>query len=90
MSIQVPIFGSILPISLQPIASEKNNRMHSNELAEGYTLISVTIFIDNIWWGDILKLVNFANFSKTDHFLKLNNQLSSKVQQHLKNDFIRL
>ena len=46
VSIQVPIFGSILPISLQQIASEKIYTVHSNELAEGYTLISVTIFID--------------------------------------------
>ena len=46
VSIQVPIFGSILPRSLQQIASEKIYTVHSNELAEGYTLISVTIFID--------------------------------------------
>ena len=46
VSIQVPIFGSILPISLQQIDSEKIYTVHSNEFAGGYTLISVTIFID--------------------------------------------
>ena len=46
VSIQVPIFGSILPISLQQVASEKIYTVHSNELAEGYTLMSVSIFID--------------------------------------------
>ena len=47
----MPIFGSILPISLQQIASEKIYTVHSNELAEGYTLISVTIFIDKYGAG---------------------------------------
>ena len=49
VSIQVPIFVSILPISLQQIASEKIYTVHSNELANGYTLMSLTIFIDKYW-----------------------------------------
>ena len=62
VSIQVPIFGSILPISLQQIASEKIYTVHSNELAESYTLIYVTIFIDKYGGGDILKLFVFLDF----------------------------
>ena len=38
--------------------------VHSNELAESYTLISVTIFIVKYGGGDILKLVIFLIFSK--------------------------
>ena len=54
---------SILPISLQQIAYKKIYAVHSNELAEGYTLIPVTIFIDKYWGGDILKLVDFSRIS---------------------------
>ena len=43
-SYQMPVFVSILPISLQKIAPEKNHELHSNELAKGYTLIPSTIF----------------------------------------------
>ena len=39
-----PFFHSILPISLQKIAHVKKYVVQSNELAEGYTLIPVTIF----------------------------------------------
>ena len=52
-----PIFCSILPISLQPIAYEKIHALHSNELAKGYTFISITIFIDKYLLRDIVKLV---------------------------------
>ena len=38
------IFGSISSISLQQIKCEKIYVVHSNEVAEGYTLIPVTIF----------------------------------------------
>ena len=60
VSIQVPTFGGILPISLQKIAYEKIYTVYSNELAEGYTLMSVTIFMDKYWGSDILKLVMFV------------------------------
>ena len=91
VSIQWPIFGSILPISLQQIASEKIYTLHSNELAERYTLISVIIFIDKYEGGDNFKLFVFFLFSQNiDHFLKLNNQLSPVVQQHFKNDLTQL
>ena len=46
MSIQVPIFLCIFPRSLQPIGYEKIYAVRSNELAKGYTLIPMTIFID--------------------------------------------
>ena len=39
----------LLPLSLQPIASGKNHTVQSNELAKGYTLITMTIFIDKYW-----------------------------------------
>ena len=39
-----PFFHSILPISLQKIAHVTTYVVQSNELAEGYTLIPVTIF----------------------------------------------
>ena len=61
----MPIFDSILPISLQPIASEKTHEVHSNELTEGYTLIPMTIFIDNYLRGDIEKLVDISRISLT-------------------------
>ena len=38
-----------LPLSLQPIASGKNHTVQSNELPKGYTLITMTIFIDKYW-----------------------------------------
>ena len=39
----------LLPLSLQPIASGKKHIVQSNELAKGYTLITMTIFIDKYW-----------------------------------------
>ena len=39
-------FRSILPISLQQIEYEKIQAVHSNELAQGYTLIPVSVYID--------------------------------------------
>ena len=39
----------LLPLSLQQIASWKNHTVQSNELAKGYTLITMTIFIDKYW-----------------------------------------
>ena len=47
--ISLPIFASVLPISLQQIASEKNHAVQSNELAKGYTLIPMTILIEKYW-----------------------------------------
>ena len=46
---QIPIFGSISSISLQQIEYEKNHAVHSNELGESYTLIPMSIFIDQFW-----------------------------------------
>ena len=57
-------FCSILPISLQPIAYEKIHAQHSNELAKGYTLIPITIFIDKCLLGDIEKLVVFSRICR--------------------------
>ena len=58
----MPIFGSILPISLQQIASEKIYTVHSNELVLGYTLIPMTMHIVKYLGGDIVKLVDFSCF----------------------------
>ena len=55
-------FGSILPISLQQIASEKNHTVHQNKLKKRYTLIPMTIHIVKYLGGDIVKLVDFARF----------------------------
>ena len=56
---RVPIFGSILSISLQQIEYEKIYAVHLNQLVESYTLIPVTIFI-NKYWG--AKISNSSNF----------------------------
>ena len=74
------------PISISPL--KKLYTVHSNKLAESYTLISVTIFIDKYGGGEF-KTRRFSRSSqKLDHFLKQNNQLSPKVQQLFKNDFM--
>ena len=41
------------------MASEKIHAVHSNGLAEGYTLIPMTIYIGKYLGGDIIKLVDF-------------------------------
>ena len=46
VSIQVLMFGSILPISLQQIEYEKIHAAHSNELATSYTMKPISIFIE--------------------------------------------
>ena len=63
------IFCSILAISLQPIAYEKIHALHSNELSEGYTFISITIFIDKYLRRDIVKLVLFRELVEFQRFL---------------------
>ena len=49
VSIQVLMFGSILPISLQQIEYEKLHAVHSNELVKSYTMKPMTIYMTNIW-----------------------------------------
>ena len=85
----MPIFGSILPISLQQIASEKIYTVHSNELAEGYTLMSVTIFLDKYRGGSYsLKLVVFLNFAS---FLPISLQKINpeKIQKLHSNELVK-
>ena len=49
-----------MPISLQQINSEKIHAVHSIGLAEGYTLIPMTIYIEKCLRGDTVKLVKFS------------------------------
>ena len=51
-------------MSLQPFAYEKIQALHSNELARGYTLISITIFIEKYLRRDIIKLVVFSRIGR--------------------------
>ena len=43
---------------------KKYTAQHSNELAKGYTLIPITIFIDKCLLGDIEKLVVFSRICR--------------------------
>ena len=64
---KIAFFGSILPISLQQIASEKSHTVHPNKLEKRYTLIPMTIHIVKYLGGDIVKLFDFSRlvfFSK--------------------------
>ena len=91
VSIQVLIFGSILPISHQHIASEKIVHSAFKQARRKLHLDISDHFHRQIWGGGEFKTRRFSRSSqKLDHFLKQNNQLSPKVQQHFKNDFIWL
>ena len=55
--------------------------VRSKELAEVYTLIPMSIFIDTLFWGYIVKLVDFSWISRSfAHFSKLNFKISQKLQ----------
>ena len=55
-ALNLPIFASILPISLQPIEYEKIYAVHLNEHVKGYTLIPTIIFLDKLLRGTIIKI----------------------------------
>ena len=57
--------------------------VRSKELAEIYTLIPVSIFIDTFFRGYIVKLLDFSRISA--HFWKLNFKISQKFEIAFKN-----
>ena len=66
----------------------KKSTLHSNELAEGYPLMSVTIFIDKYGGGDTLKFVVFRNFAR---FWPISRQKINpeKIQKYTQTSSIR-
>ena len=74
VSIQVLMFASILPISLQQIEYEKIHAAHSNELAKSYTMKPISIFISNINHLN----TRYENITKIAHFSQYFGHISSK------------
>ena len=80
-------FRSILPISLQQIKYEKIHAVHSNELAQGYTLIPVSFFIDQ-YRGKHFKTPRFfTNFPEFALLWNLTTDISLKLDNNKKKRF---
>ena len=62
--------------------------MRSKDLAEIYTLIRLSIFIDILFRGYNVKLLDFSRFSQIfAHFWKLNFKISQKFEVAFKKYF---